>query len=505
MTGQPITQRQVARYMSARTAGTTQKLASDQAGMCVRSARALDHQGRPVQGPRTYRTRIDAFKDVWEKVIEPELWKEPPLQAKTLFAELQRRFPGQFADSARRTLERRIRSWRALHGPDRPIFFPQEHPPGWQGIMDFTVCNELSVTIGGNPFPHRLAHFRLSCSGWSYAHVIHGGESFPALAETLRIALETLGGVPQSLRTDSLSAAFKNLKQMDDLTKRFQALCLHYGCIPSRNNRGEAHENGSIESPNGHLKNRLDQALILRGSRDFRDHGIYRNFVTAQIDETNRHCGAATAAERPHLKPLPAHPGVTWSEESGVVSSYSMIRVLGVSYMVPTRLNGYRLNVRIYDDRMEFYDLRQQVFRCERVHKPGQSRLVNYHLIIGSLITKPGAFARMVYRDDLHPSPVFARTWTTLRDQVSEKVACRTYVRLLHLAHQHACEGALASRLEQGLAAGVLPDIEALRSEFSVPRIATIPVIPMPTPNLTNYDSLLELPLVPVMSPGIPA
>jgi hypothetical protein len=505
MTGQPITQRQVARYMSARTAGTTQKLSSDQAGISVRSARALDHQGRPVHGPRTYRTRLDVFQSVWENVIEPELRKVPPLQAKTLFAALQRRFPGQFPDSTRRTLERRIRSWRALNGPDRPIFFPQEHPPGWQGIMDFTVCNELSVTIGAVAFPHRLAHFRLSCSGWSYAHVIHGGESFPALAETLRIALETIGGVPQSLRTDSLSAAFKNLKQMDDLTRRFQALCLHYGCTPTRNNRGEAHENGSIESPNGHLKNHIDQALILRGSRDFADHASYRDFVDAQIAERNRNREAATAAELPHLKPLPTHPGVTWSEETGVVSSQSMIRILKVSYMVPTRLNGYRLNVRIYDDRLEFYDLRQQVFRCTRVHAAGQSRLVNYHLIIGSLIAKPGAFARLAYRDDLHPNPVFARIWITLRDQLSEKIACRTYVRLMHLAHQHACEGALSERLEQGLAAGVLPNVEALRSEFSIPRIATIPVIPMPTPNLTSYDSLLALPLVPVMSPGIPA
>ena len=371
--------------------------------------------------------------------------------------------------------------------------------------MDFTVCNELSVTIGGYAFPHRLGHFRLSCSGWSYAHVIHGGESFPALAETLRIALETLGGVPQSLRTDSLSAAFKNLKQMDDLTNRFQALCLHYGCAPTRNNRGEAHENGSIEAPNGHLKNHINQALILRGSRDFADHASYRDFVAVQIAERNRGREADTAAERLHLKALPRHPGVTWSEETGVVSTYSMIRVLKVSYMVPTRLNGYRLTVRIYDDRLEFYDVRQQVFRCARVHKPGQSRLVNYHLVIGSLIAKPGAFARLVYRDDLHPSPVFARTWIALRDQLSEKIACRTYVRLLHLAHQHACESALAERLEQGLAAGVLPDLEALRNELCIPRTASIPFIPMPTPNLTSYDSLLALPLAPVTSPGIPA
>ena len=492
MQGQPITNRQVARYMHARDHGRTQQQAADFSGMSERTARSLEHGGRAIRGPRSYRTRIDAFKDVWQEWVEPELRKTPPLQAITLFVDLQRRFPGRFPDGMRSAFERRVRGWRALHGPDRETFFPQEHPPGWQGILDFTVCDDLRLTIAGEALPHRLGHFRLSSSGWASAHVILGGESYPALAETLRIALERLGGVPQTLRTDSLSAAFKNLRQMNDLTERYSALCLHYGCSPTRNNRGEAHENGSIESPNGHLKRRLDQALILRGSRDFDDLPAYRQFVDDIVTNGNRNRLADFLIEQRILRPLPATAAVTWSEELGVVSRFSLIRVLHRSYMVPSRLNGHRLTVRLYDDRLEFFNRRQQVYLCPRLHLPGRTRHVNYHLIINRLVTKPGAFARLVYRDDLHPRPIFARTWINLRDRMSETEACKTYVRLLHLAHEHACEDILAQRLTTILEAGDLPQVEALRAELAKPRLVAVPAIVMPIPDPTAYDRLLS-------------
>ena len=371
--------------------------------------------------------------------------------------------------------------------------------------MDFTVCNELQVTIGGRSFNHRLGHFRLACSGWSFANVILGGESYAALAETLRQALEQIGGVTRTLRTDSLSAAFKNLTQQQDLTERFAALCLHYGCESTRNNRGEAHENGSIESPNGHLKKALEQALILRGSRDFADLPTYRQFVDTIVAERNCNRHAAFLAEVPHLRPLPSHPPVTWSEAVGVVSNYSLIRILNKSYMLPSRLNGHRMVVRIYDDRLDFYHGRDHVYACPRLHGDDRSRQVNYRLIIGSLVRKPGAFARLVYRDDLHPRPVFARTWQSLRDRLSEHVACRAYVRLLHLAHEHACEDALAQRLGALLETGALPDVDALRAELARPRLAAIPTVAVPDPDPTTYDRLLAQPLAIPQEPAIPA
>lgn len=492
MPGAHITNRQVARYMTARIAGSTQYQSADRAAISERTARRLDQQGRPACGPREYRTRPDDFAEVWLAEVEPMLERDGKLQAATVFDELQRRHPGRFPDGKLRTLERRMRSWRAIHGSStRATMFPQEHPPGWQGLLDFTVCNSLSVEIGGIALPHRLGHFALACSGWEFAQVILGGESYPALAETLRLALEALGGVPRTLRTDSLSAAYTNLKQQQELTVSFEALCRHYGSAPTRNNVGVAHENGSIESPNGHLKNRLDQALRLRGSRDFADLESYRAFVREVVAAANLPRTAALAQERAALLPLPRFAGVTWSEEIGVVSRFSMIRVRKVSYMVPGRLIGHRLTVRLYDDRLEFFDLRQQVFACSRSHTA--SRVVDYHHIIDALVRKPGAFARLVYRDDLHPRPVFARTWIELHERLSEHAACTQYVRLLHLAHAHACEEALARRLDECLAARALPDLERLRAELSAPRLVSIPVISVPAPNPAAYDRLLTL------------
>ena len=196
----------------------------------------------------------------------------PDLRAVAVYEEIRRRHP-EIAPGVRRTLERRIRNWRAQHGPERDVIFPQTHAPGRLGLSDFTDMGGLGVLIAGAPLNHRLYHFRLACSGFEHAHVILGGESFVALAEGLQNALWALGGVPQYHRTDSLSAAFRNLSrdEEEDLTRRYDALVAHYGMEPTRNNPGVAHENGSIESVHGHLKKAVEDALLLRGSRDFPD------------------------------------------------------------------------------------------------------------------------------------------------------------------------------------------------------------------------------------------
>ena len=196
----------------------------------------------------------------------------PGVRPVAIFEELCRRHPS-IDPGVRRTLERRIAGWRALNGPNRDVIFRQEHPPGRLGLSDFTDMSGLGVTIAGEPFDHRLYHFRLAFSGFEHAHVVLGGESFVALAEGLQNALWALGGAPEQHRSDSLSAAFRNLDRVaqDDLTRRYEELCAHYGMTPSRNNRGVAHENGAIESAHGHLKKALRDELLLRGSRDFAD------------------------------------------------------------------------------------------------------------------------------------------------------------------------------------------------------------------------------------------
>src|SRR5512146_2257394 len=131
----------------------------------------------------------------------------------------------------RRTLERRIRAWRALHGQEQEAIFRQIHTPGDVGLSDFTDMNTLGITVAREPLEHRLYHFRLAYSGFEHAHAVLGGESFVALAEGLQNALWALGGVPREHRTDSLSAAFRNIGQQaqEDLTYRYEALCAHYG------------------------------------------------------------------------------------------------------------------------------------------------------------------------------------------------------------------------------------------------------------------------------------
>ena len=177
----------------------------------------------------------------------------------------------------------------------------QEHPPGRLGLSDFTDMEGLGVTIAGEPFDHRLYHFRLAFSGFEHAHVVLGGETFVALAEGLQNALWALGGAPEQHRSDSLSAAFRNLDQVaqDDLTRRYEELCAHYGMTPSRNNRGVAHENGSIESAHGHLKKALRDELLLRGSRDFVDLAAYRRFVDEAVGRRNARNRKRIEIERP--------------------------------------------------------------------------------------------------------------------------------------------------------------------------------------------------------------
>lgn len=183
-----------------------------------------------------------------------------------MLEELQRRHPERFADAVLRTLQRRVSQWHAEHGDERELFFAQEHPPGRLGLSDFTVADELDLSLGGLFFPHRLYQFALAHSGWRHARVLLGGESFQSLAAGLQDALWMAGGVPLEHRTDSLSAAFNNLAEREELTKRYQALCQHYGMRPTRNNIGVSNENGAIEARQGSLKRGLGQALLLRAA-----------------------------------------------------------------------------------------------------------------------------------------------------------------------------------------------------------------------------------------------
>ena len=252
------------------------------------------------------RRRPDPLAGIFDEEIVPLLEHTPGIRAVALFEELMRRHP-ELGPGVRRTLERRVRQWRAVHGPAQEIVFRQTHPPGQLGLSDFTDTSGLGVRIAGARLKHLLYHFRLAYSGFSHAHVVLGGESFTALAEGLQNALWSLGGAPLEHRSDSLSAAYRNLErdQREDATARYAALCAHYGMAPSRNNRGESHENGAVEGPHGHLKRALADALLLRGSHDFHALSEYRAFVDEVVGRRNAHNRARIDIERAVLKPLP--------------------------------------------------------------------------------------------------------------------------------------------------------------------------------------------------------
>ena len=310
--------------------------------------------GRPSQKTTTRgRRRPDPLAGIFEEEVVPMLQASPQLRPVALFEELRRRHP-QLASGVRRTLERRVRAWRAVHGPEIDVMFRQLHEPGRQGLSDFTDMADLQVTVAKVALAHRLYHFRLAYSGFEHAHVVLGGESFVALAVGLQDALWALGGVPREHRSDSLSAAFRNLDRQaaEDLTRRYEQLCAHYGMTPTRNNRGLAHENGAIEGPHGHLKRAINDALLMRGSKDFETLGAYRQFIAERVSRCNARHRARIDAERASLSALPARRTNDFEESQVIVTSSGGFTLRKVFYTVPSRLIGHRLRVRLYDDHL---------------------------------------------------------------------------------------------------------------------------------------------------------
>ena len=474
-----------------------QQDAAARAGISERTARRIDRgDSSGVRPPRHWRTRTDPLEDVWESVLRPMLKEKPALKPVTLLEELEAHDPAIDWRRHRRTLERRVRRWRAQHGPDQAVMFPQNHPPGRLGLSDFTDASRLEVRIGGEAFPHLLYHFTLAASQWEHVEVVVGGESYVALAECLQNALWALGGVPEIHRTDSLSAAYRNLDAdaAEDLTRRYQALCAHYGMTPSRNNRGEAHENGSVESPHRHLKTALDQALLLRGSRDFEDLPAYRRFAAEVVGRRNARRREAVQVEAQALRPLPVRRTDDFEEAIVQVTSSSAFTLRKVFYTVPSRLIGHRLKVRLYDDRLECFLGAEPILTLPRGRAASKNRhgyIVDYRHVLASLKRKPQALTNLSYRDALLPGEVWRRTFEALLAGLDAGMACRTMVGLLSLAHERGCEGELGTALGEALAAGNLPDLKALTRRFAEPEPAMPPVVTVELPTAAHYEALM--------------
>jgi hypothetical protein len=494
MPGKRITDHQVHKYKQHRNK-LSQVAAAAKTGISERSARRIeDATGLPSQrADRSWRTREDPLSAVWDSEVVPLLRADVRLNAVTLLEELQRRYPGQWGQSVLRTLQRRIRLWRTQFGAEREVYFAQEHPPGRMGLSDFTVADELQVEIGGAPFPHRLYQFALAHSGWRHATVVTTGESFIALSTGLQAALWALGGVPEEHRTDSLSAAFNNLAEQEELTQRYTDLCRHYGLRASRCNPGQSNENGSIESRHDSLKTALDQALRLRASRCFDSQSDYETFVATIVQRFNSRAAKFMVAERPMLKPLPVRRTAEFEELPARVSKYAIFTIKGVLYSAPSQLIGHRLMVRQYAQHIECWLGGQCVLKCPRARPAeGQrvARSIDYRHLVGALKRKPGAFARWVLRDAAFPRAVYRQTWEHLAAQKPEREACKTMVGLLVLAAD-GHEAQLAQELEQLIELDQLPDLHALTQLLAPPNSA-VPDVVVVLPTLASYDALIE-------------
>jgi Mu transposase-like protein len=485
------TDAEVRRMVKERATGKTQEQAAAHTGMSVRTLRTYERAGTlPSQRkqPRTYQTRPNPFADDWSWV-QAELERDPALQATTLFALLCERHPGRFQQVQLRTLQRHIATWRAQHGPAQEVMFPQVHQPGEAAQSDFTHMGDLGVTLGGLAFPHLLFHLVLTYSNVEAVYVCPS-ESFEALAEGLEACLWQLGGVPRQHRTDHLSAAIRPLDADGRVqaTARYTALMAHYGMEPTTNTLGVAHENGDVEQAHYRFKDAVDQALRVRGSRDFASRAAYDRFLAELVRKRNLTRQVRFAAEQQALRPLPATVLAPCRELRVPVSRFSTIQVLGNTYSLPSRLIGTRVLVRVRAETLEAYLGTAHLETMPRLLGRGQHR-IDYRHIIWSLVRKPGAFAQYRYRDDLFPTLAFRQAYDTLCQALPQR-ADREYVRVLHLAASRSeseVEAALTLLAEQR----TVPSFDAVCELLRPPGASAVPTLTTPVLDFAVYDRLL--------------
>ena len=483
--------------MSQREGGCQQETAAAKAGISVESARRIEkgnHQ--PGKKRPRWRSRPDPLAKVWESELEPLLNREPELKPMTLFLYLQKKHPGKYTRSILRTLQRRVQQWRAKNGPAKEVMFPQQHRPGEQGLSDYTQLKQVKITIKGKAFAHLLYHYRLAYSGWQYVEIVEGGESFVSLSECLQNALHRCGGVPQEHRTDSLSAAYRNLgaRAEKDLSFSYQKLCEHYRMRPSRNNRGKGHENGSIESSHGHFKRRLRQQLLLRGSADFPSKQDYQTLIDEVVASLNQSGQAEFAIEQGLLRALPTHRHPDCEVLSVKVTRNSTISVRCILYTVPSRLIGQTLTIHLHHDRLIGFLGLQQVLELERLHLPKDApsrrgRQIDYRHVIESLRRKPRALLNCQWREQLMPTADYLSLWRELLERFGPDRACRLMVEALYIAAHQDKQQAVLEYLQAQLEADSLT-LSGLQKQFQLPQ-AEIDCPNVRQHSLSDYDRFI--------------
>jgi hypothetical protein len=467
---------------------------AQKADICENTARKYVQSQRfpsELNAPHRWRTRSDPFKDVWPRV-EAILADEPRFEAKSAFEWLQREYPGKFPDTQLRTLQRRFRHWHATKGNAKEVFFDQDHTPGYLGESDFTWMSDLGITITGIPFDHMVYHFVLTWSNWEHGSVCFS-ESFESLSSGLQNALWRCGGVPQTHRTDRLSAAINNLDDKRDFTVLYGALIRHYSMNGQKTNPNSGNENGDAEQRHHRLKRAVEQALILRGSRDFASRSDYERFLDKLFDQLNEGRKKRFEEERRHLKPLPARRLADYTEISDVlVGKGSTIHVRKKVYSVHSRLRDEHVTVRLYAEYLEVLFGPTLVEKLPRL-RGADHHHINYRHIIDWLVRKPGAFANYRYRSELFPTSHFRIAYDVLRAQNPVR-ADKEYLEILHAAAKQS-EDLVNRSLQKIISEGSTLNAASVNMLVKWLETSGIPHIvdtPVAQANLQQYDNLLN-------------
>ena len=465
--------------------------AAMKAGMDRKTARRYLRAGqRPAElrQPHTWRTRSDPLTEIW---AETERWLavSPEVEAKALFEHLLLTHPGKLDARALRTFQRRMTDWLRRHGPPKEVFFAQVHAPGDCIQTDWTNANALEVTIAGEAFPHLLCHSVLPYSNWEWAVPCLSESSF-SLKTGLQASLWELDGVPRFSQTDQSSTATHQLKRGESrrgFNAEYLALCQHLGLEPRTIAVASPNQNGDVEAAQGVLKRRLKNQLILRRSADFAAVAAYAEFVAGVCRGANTLRAPKLGEERPQLRALPLARFPTSEPITVRVSGYSTARVDARAYSVPSRLIGSLVQAHLSEETVRF------VYRgAEAACYPrstGRKPQIDYRHIIASLVKKPGAFARYLYREELFPRPVFRQAYDRLAAS-DERTASARYLRLLQLAAELG-EDSVAERIGAALRASELPVADVIESQLREPARAAPAALAAFTPELASYDALL--------------
>jgi hypothetical protein len=402
-------------------------------------------------------------------------------------------------ESHLRTFQRRIKQWRLTHGPDKEVFFPQDRTPGKMLELDWTHALELGVTIQSRVYDHLLCHVVLPYSNWQWATRCHS-ESLLSLRAGLQAALFRLGKAPPILQVDNSSAATHQISRTGEertFNPDFLSIAEHYGLKPLTINVRCPNENGDVESLNGHLKKRIKQHLILRGSRDFSTEALYDLFLEGVLLRANAGRQIKMNAELAVMRELPPTRLNEYDEVCCRVSSASTIRVKKVGYSVPARWIGQELKVEIYEAELKIYAGRELLLKLAR-ERGDRGAVIDFRHVIDQLLRKPGAFAEYRYREELFPSPTYRRAYDRLIADHGSRRGELDYLHLLKLTAElsvdvpvsMACNG-LEAILSEFLGTSGRFQIEALRRFMGIAPERSLPILEL-TADLSGYDCLLE-------------